>query len=405
MSDVRFVRGRTALGLALLAALAAVPASSTQQAQAAERPAPVAAQKPASAEVAKTFAQRSAAIAARTTAPATELAAARFALGTWAQKNGLVAEARREFERAVQADPDHRGARAALGHARHEGRWLDHDDAMAAKGLVRRDGAWILREEAAILDLPEEQRALRREHQAKVRRLLGLWRKGDARARGLAEQSLGTIPDDAKLEPFAWALRSSDTEMRRFAAGELARLGNRRALRPLLHRAVHDPDEDVRHAAIAAAKTIGDPNLATPLIGALGSENSRVRTHAADALGRLGDVRAIKYLVYRFEAHGGGAPRVYSMFANQLTFIQDFDVEVAQTAFIADPVVNVIQEGIVLDATVVATEQTYHFTERQVVYAALRKLTGADVPNEQGAWAKWYRENREQRDRDSVGAR
>jgi tetratricopeptide (TPR) repeat protein len=33
----------------------------------------------------------------------------------------------------------------------------------------------------------------------------------------------------------------------------------------------------------------------------------------------------------------------------QLTFIQDFDVEVAQTAFIADPIIGVIQDGLVLD--------------------------------------------------------
>jgi general secretion pathway protein D len=34
---------------------------------------------------------------------------------------------------------------------------------------------------------------------------------------------------------------------------------------------------------------------------------------------------------------------------NQISFIQDFDVEVAQTAFIADPIVGVIQDGLVLD--------------------------------------------------------
>jgi type II secretory pathway component GspD/PulD (secretin) len=34
---------------------------------------------------------------------------------------------------------------------------------------------------------------------------------------------------------------------------------------------------------------------------------------------------------------------------NQLTFIQDFDVEVAQTAFIADPIIGIIQDGVVLD--------------------------------------------------------
>jgi general secretion pathway protein D len=34
---------------------------------------------------------------------------------------------------------------------------------------------------------------------------------------------------------------------------------------------------------------------------------------------------------------------------NQISFIEDFDVEVAQTAFIADPIVGVIQDGLVLD--------------------------------------------------------
>ncbi|MCZ6573699.1 MAG: hypothetical protein O7C98_11105, partial [Planctomycetota bacterium] len=34
---------------------------------------------------------------------------------------------------------------------------------------------------------------------------------------------------------------------------------------------------------------------------------------------------------------------------NQISFIQDFDVEVAQTSFIADPVIGVIQDGLTLD--------------------------------------------------------
>jgi len=265
---------------------------------------------------------------------------------------------------------------------------------MEAKGLVLRDGRWILREEAAVLDLPAEQRALRREQQAKVRKLLGLWAAGDERTRRFAAEALGTIDDAVKLEPFAYSLRSANKDVRELAAKELARLGDRRALRPLLHRAVFDPEEDVRYAAIDAARSIGDPNLLLPLVRALGSENAGVRTNAAQSIGRLGDVRGVKYLVYRFEAHGGGAPRVFSMFANQLTFIQDFDVEVAQTAFIADPQVGVIQEGIVLDVTVVATEQVRHFVEREAIHVALTRLTGAtDVRNEDGAWAKWYHEN------------
>ncbi|MBT4465755.1 MAG: hypothetical protein HOD03_03625, partial [Planctomycetes bacterium] len=41
--------------------------------------------------------------------------------------------------------------------------------------------------------------------------------------------------------------------------------------------------------------------------------------------------------------------RAYAAMLNQITYIQDFDVEVALASFIADPVVGVISDGIVLD--------------------------------------------------------
>ncbi len=41
--------------------------------------------------------------------------------------------------------------------------------------------------------------------------------------------------------------------------------------------------------------------------------------------------------------------RAYASMLNQITYIQDFDVEVALASFIADPVIGVISDGIVLD--------------------------------------------------------
>ena len=40
-------------------------------------------------------------------------------------------------------------------------------------------------------------------------------------------------------------------------------------------------------------------------------------------IGRAGDVRGIKYLVYKFEAHGGGAPRTYVFDGTQTTFMEN----------------------------------------------------------------------------------
>jgi hypothetical protein len=353
------------------------------------------AQETASAcEKREQFRARRAAIAKLQKAEPADLAREHYMLGLWAGEKGLTAEARASFEKALTFDADHEGARGELGQVRSGDKWLTHSEAMKEKGLVMRQGAWILREEAAILDLPAKQRELRREGQAKVRKLLDMYAKGGERARKFAKASLDTVEPEHKLEPMAFALRSRSAALRALAAEELGKLDNRRALRPLLHRSVFDPSEEVRYASIDAAKAIGDANLIVPLVGALGSEDGEVRMNAARAIARAGDPRGVQYLVYRFEARGGGAPRAYMMNANQLTFIQDLDVEVAQTAFIADPIPGVIQEGTVLDVQVVATQQTSHFIEREVIHGALQRLTGAsDVENKDGAWAAWFREH------------
>ena len=192
--------------------------------------------------------------------------------------------------------------------------------------------------------------------------------------RKLALETLGTVDDRYKLEPMAYALRSPSSEVRLLAAKELGRISNRRALKPLVRTALRDKSEDVRTSAVASAMAIGDANLAAPFVKALGAEDADTRVNAAVALAAISDARSVRYLVWRMEAYGGGGARVYSFFGNQVSYIQDFDVEVAQTAFIADPVVGTIQEGIVLDAQVVGTQQITTWVEREVVHSALSRI-------------------------------
>lgn len=57
---------------------------------------------------------------------------------------------------------------------------------------------------------------------------------------------------------------------------------------------------------------------------------------------------------------------------NQLSFIQDFDVEVAQTAFIADPLVSIIQDGMTLDVRpTISHDRRYVTLELQPTIATL----------------------------------
>jgi hypothetical protein len=345
------------------------------------------------ADAAKELSEKRAVLAARPEGtPKADLAKEHYLLGVYAKDNGLLDEARAEFRAALAADPSHEASHEALGDVRCGDRWLSHDEAMAQKGLVLRDGKWILREEAAILDLPAAEKAHRVEEQAKVAKLLKTYGASTGTSRKYAAEALAGIDDRYKLDALAWGLRSKNTDVRVYSANELGRLKDRRGLRPLIWRTLHDPDKAVRSASLAAAKSIGDPNLLAPLVAAMWASNDQVRLNAEAAVGEAAIPIGVKYLVYRFEAHGGGAPRAYFSNIDQVSFIQDFDVEVAQTAFIADPIVGTIQEGVVLDAQVVATSAVGEFTEREVVHSALTRLTGVtDVKNEPGAWAAWWK--------------
>lgn len=71
-----------------------------------------------------------------------ETAEAHYELGLWAREKGLAKQAESEFEKAVDLEPDHAGARRALGYEKHEGKWLRFDDLMLQKGFVKVGNGW-----------------------------------------------------------------------------------------------------------------------------------------------------------------------------------------------------------------------------------------------------------------------
>jgi general secretion pathway protein D len=72
---------------------------------------------------------------------------------------------------------------------------------------------------------------------------------------------------------------------------------------------------------------------------------------------------------------------------NQISFVQDFDVEVAQTAFIADPVIGVIQDGLTLDVRPTVSNDRQYITlelrptiaDLVVPIATFQTLLGASI--------------------------
>ena len=81
--------------------------------------------------------------------------------------------------------------------------------------------------------------------------------------------------------------------VRLHAAEALGKIGDERAVEPLIE-ALNDEDASVRRGAAVALGRLGAERAVEPLIEALNDEEGHVRRGAAVALGRLGYERAVE---------------------------------------------------------------------------------------------------------------
>ena len=88
---------------------------------------------------------------------------ARVKLADQTRRDGLVREADAELRAVLARDPDHTGARGALGQVRHEGVWITRAERKRLLGLMEVDGEWITAAEARVR--LERERA---EHEAEA---------------------------------------------------------------------------------------------------------------------------------------------------------------------------------------------------------------------------------------------
>jgi HEAT repeat protein len=117
---------------------------------------------------------------------------------------------------------------------------------------------------------------------------------------------LAPFRDAATVEGLLAAVGSGDSEVSALAAEIIGRLGDARAVEPLIvvleNREQGDPA--CSQAAAEALGRIGDARAVEPLAAALADDKARDNTRgaAAEALGRIGDARAVGPLVAALEA-------------------------------------------------------------------------------------------------------
>ncbi|NIM13846.1 MAG: hypothetical protein GTO45_17520 [Candidatus Aminicenantes bacterium] len=110
-----------------------------------------------------------------------------------------------------------------------------------------------------------------------------------------AAENLGKIGDPRAVEPLINVLKTGLFSTRKKAAQALAKIG-KPALIPLID-ALNSEVSDTREHAAMALGYMGDTKTVELLIGALRDDYSSVRVQAAEALGKIRDAKAVKPLI------------------------------------------------------------------------------------------------------------
>ncbi|MCC6805761.1 MAG: HEAT repeat domain-containing protein [Anaerolineae bacterium] len=117
----------------------------------------------------------------------------------------------------------------------------------------------------------------------------------DEQQRALLVRILGRSADSARVDMLITYLVKGSPAIQGAAAEALGYIGDERAIAPLL-LLVHDQSNELREIAAEALGRIGNERAFEPLVAMLKDENEWVRRAAVVALGDLGDRRAIEPL-------------------------------------------------------------------------------------------------------------
>lgn len=321
-----------------------------------------------------------------------EVADARYELGRWFAQHGLGVAAEEAWQRSIALEPEHLLARRALGQVKQNGQWVHHKDLVRAAGLVRKGERWTLPPEAATatggFEAPPAEPDARLAWAATrlpehVRLTTGApTAEGRARAEVARRQVVHGVVEVL--------LRAESPAHRRRAADLLGKEVEASAVPSLVRSTLADRDAGVREGAVAALNAIALPQTALYYVKPLECSVEAVRHNAIEVLGQLQGNRATEVLVQTMAAVYGGGPRVYIYIGDQISYIKDYDVEVADTAAIADPEIGVVQSGAVLDVKVMRIIEWITVRETQLIAQALEKRTGQAFGADPQRWLAWW---------------
>lgn len=193
------------------------------------------------------------------------------------------------LQRAVELEPDHAKARAALGYTRQDGRWIRTSDLMTERGMIPRSGGWELPESAAIEDYQDAINVDARKWNREVKRLVAVVLRGSSKA-AEALETLRGIRDPLAASAIAQQLlesREGGTQNRSLRLLWVQLLGEFRnivSVEALVRAGLEESDEAIREAALNELVEYGSDSAVATYLQYLTSNDNKLVNRAASAL-------------------------------------------------------------------------------------------------------------------------
>jgi len=326
-----------------------------------------------------------------------------FLLGLWCRRHRLGREAEYHLNYAVGLDPDHAGARRALGHVKYKDQWMPEKEAKEAQGLRFYKGRWMTKEAAAIEEAEELKRELAEEVAQQVRALAAMIAapRSEQSARA-ATRELLALRDPLGYPAILELMRHDSAAVREVAIRAADKFRIAAADREILLHALYDADAEVRDRARKSLEERWNDGMLDETLKALrDAERPAVRFSAALVLGVAKDPDTIDalidalYLTYVLKVTGETqAP--YLGLGGFTT--RESGPPGPRGPVIYDSVAGVVGAGPMINwKPLDAPDDDRHlYVINYAALDALRAITGKDFGVNKRAWREWWDENRDE---------
>jgi len=180
------------------------------------------------------------------------------------------------------------------------------------------------------------------------------------------------------------------------AARVLAELRPAGGFQALLNTALADRSAEVRRAALPLLLRFENRDPLPVVARALERGDRALRSAALDGLEFLADPRSLGALTRALARRAAGADAAAGSTISsveQTSYVSGFDVDVANSAFIANPNIGVLQPGhaMTVKAVAVSTGRYLEGAERARAVALMEALSGERFGDDAAKWDRWLK--------------